>query len=68
MTLGEQIKAIRGDRTVKEVAEQIGVTPQTLSRLENGTRKPSYSLLLRLVRELGVRVSEDDSDDAPRAA
>ena len=62
MTLGEQIKAIRGDRTVKEVAEQIGVTPQTLSRLENGTRKPSYALLLRLVRTLGVRVSEDDSD------
>lgn len=58
MTLGEQIKAVRGDRKVKELAKELGISPQMLSRLENGKRRPSYQLMKVLVEKLGLDLAE----------
>lgn len=41
-------------RTQKELAEEIGVTPQMISQYVNGKSHPSFSLLTSMARKLGV--------------
>ena len=40
----------------KELAERVGVNPQTIGFLERGDYSPSVELALRLAREFGVTV------------
>ena len=60
-------RAARG-WTQEFVAKQIGVTPELISMMENGQRRPSYEVLLKLEdlfqmnhRDLFAEVSDSGS-------
>lgn len=55
-SLGCILKAARKDRelTREQLAEIINITPRYLMSIENENKKPSYDVLFRLVRELGI--------------
>lgn len=54
--LGGILKSARKAKGLsrEKLAESLGVSPRYLSSLENESKKPSYHLLYRLVRELGI--------------
>ena len=55
--LGATIKAIRKSRglTQTQLAGLLKITPRYLKCIENSGRKPSYDLLTRIIRELGIQ-------------
>jgi transcriptional regulator with XRE-family HTH domain len=63
--VGPRLRTVREQRgmTLTEVAHRTGVSKSTLSRLENGQRKPSLELLLPLAQI--YRVPLDDLVGAP---
>jgi transcriptional regulator with XRE-family HTH domain len=63
--VGPRLRAVREARgtTLTEVAAQTGISKSTLSRLENGQRRPSLELLLPLAS--AYRVPLDDLVGAP---
>lgn len=61
--VGPRLRRARGERTLREVAEQTGISTSTLSRLESGLRKPTLELLLPLTQ--AYRVPLDDLVGAP---
>lgn len=50
--IGERIKELRNARkmTQNEFADRINVTKSMVSAYENGTRLPSYDVLIKIVR------------------
>lgn len=42
--------------TQKELSERTGITQADISRIENGTRNPSLSMMKRLARGLGMQL------------
>lgn len=54
--ISDTIKALRTAKrlTQSEFAERIGVTKSTVSAYENGTRLPSYDVLIRVTRVFHV--------------
>ncbi len=54
--LGNVLKSARKDKglTREQLAEIINITPRYLMSIENENKKPSYDVLFRLVRELGI--------------
>lgn len=50
MTIGDNLRALRADSgmTQEQVAEQLGVTRQTLSSYESGRTRPDIDMLVRL--------------------
>ena len=63
--VGPRLRRVREQRgvTLTEVANQTGISKSTLSRLENGQRRPSLELLLPLAQT--YRVPLDDLVGAP---
>lgn len=63
--VGPRLRRIRGRRgvTLADVSEQTGISKSTLSRLENGQRRPTLELLLSLAQT--YRVPLDDLVGAP---
>jgi transcriptional regulator with XRE-family HTH domain len=63
--VGPRLRKVREQRgaTLTEVAERTGISKSTLSRLENGQRRPSLELLLPLAQV--YRVPLDDLVGAP---
>jgi transcriptional regulator with XRE-family HTH domain len=63
--VGERLRTIRNERglTLTAAANTTGISKSTLSRLENGERKPSLELLLPLAQ--AYRVPLDDLVGAP---
>lgn len=66
--LGARLRALRvGKRLLaKEVAARAGVSPEYLSRLENGRVSPTVATLTRIMRELGepvIRALSSVDDD-----
>lgn len=59
-TLGKRIAALRRDKGLKqdELAQQLGVTPQAVSKWENDQTCPDITLLPQLAKILGVSVDE----------
>ena len=58
----EMGKKIRYYRTMEALgqgtlAEQIGITPQYLSKIEHGRARPSMDLVFRIADKLQVKVS-----------
>lgn len=49
-SLGDKLKALRGTRSVAEVAREIGISQSALSMYENGQRIPRDSIKIRLAR------------------
>lgn len=58
--LGARLRTLRerAERTLSEVAEATGISASTLSRLEQGSRRPVLDLLLPLAREYRVSLDE----------
>jgi transcriptional regulator with XRE-family HTH domain len=57
-TAGEQLRAWRGERTMREAAAVIGCDPSHISLLENGRRKkPGLDLAQRLQEIAGIPLS-----------
>jgi transcriptional regulator with XRE-family HTH domain len=54
--LGHILKSARKDKglTREQLAEILSITPRYLMSIENENKKPSYDVLFRLVRELGI--------------
>lgn len=46
--IAEKLKALRGNRTQKEVGDAVGVTAMAISQYEQAERIPSDSIKLRL--------------------
>lgn len=76
-SLGDVLKAARKSRKLsrEKVAESVGISPRYLSSLENEGKKPSYNLLYRLVRTLGMSADtifypeiENESDEITQFA
>lgn len=67
-TLGKRIAALRRDRGLKQddLAQQLGVTPQAVSKWENDQTCPDITLLPQLARILEVSVDELLSGKAPQ--
>jgi len=53
-----KIRRMSGGMPQKELAENAGVTRQTIVAIENGKCNPSVKLALRLARVLAVRVED----------
>jgi len=53
MLIEERIKR---KKTQKELAEEIGVKPSSLSRLESGSHSPSLAYLSKIAEALGRRL------------
>lgn len=46
--VGERLKALRGNRSQKEVADALGVTTMAISQYETGDRMPRDEIKVRL--------------------
>jgi transcriptional regulator with XRE-family HTH domain len=55
-SLPVKLRALRASRnwTVEHAAQEIGLTPDTLSRVERGVRHPRATTLSRIARAYGV--------------
>lgn len=67
-TLGKRIAALRRDKGLKQddLAQQLGVTPQAVSKWENDQTCPDITLLPQLAQIMGVSVDELLSGKAPQ--
>jgi len=56
ITIGTVIKPIRqqADITMERLAERTGITERYLYRIENEGKNPSFDVLYKLIRELGI--------------
>lgn len=59
MTSGERVKKIRksNNMTLEKFGERLGVTKQTVSRIENGINSLTEQMLLSICREFNVNES-----------
>ena len=55
-TLGDIIKAARqkSGLTIEELANRLDITERYIYRIENQGKKPSFDILYKLIRELGI--------------
>ena len=60
MTIGKRISALRREKELKQddLAQQLEVSPQAVSKWENDQTCPDISLLPKLAQTLGVTVDE----------
>ncbi|WP_309131234.1 XRE family transcriptional regulator [Brevibacterium sp.] len=65
--MGPRLRAARKSRdwTLDYLAGRAGMSVSTLSRLESGKRQASLELLVPLTRELGIRIDDLLSTEAP---
>jgi len=56
--LGKTIKALRGTRTQREIAETAGIPISTLSKIEQARQIPRNDTFGKIARGLGLSVSE----------
>lgn len=56
MSCGERVRKIRKEKelTLEKFGEKVGVTKQTVSRIENGVNSLTEQMLLSICREFGV--------------
>lgn len=68
MDIGKKIKMLRASKSVtqEKLAQELSVTPQAVSRWENGSAMPDITLLPALSVYFGVRIDDffELSDDA----
>ena len=57
--LGETLRAARGTRSLDEVAQHAGISPETLRKIEAGRLPaPAFGTVVCLSRALGVPLSD----------
>lgn len=67
--VGRRLREARDRATLTQaaLAEEVGIEPDTVSRMERGTRIPSLPMLARLARALDTTVSALTETDEERA-
>lgn len=55
--VGERLRRLRGDRTLKEVAEAVGITPSALGMYEQNRRNPRDGIKRALAAYYGRSVA-----------
>lgn len=62
MSIGTKLKSIRKekDMTLRQVADNMGCSPQLISQYENGKRTPKLETIQKLATALGVSLAELD--------
>ena len=58
---GELVREYRGKKTLKELGDEIGITPAYLSDIENGNRFPSKDKLEKLIKVFDLRDKRKDN-------
>ncbi len=53
-TLGAEIRAYRGEESLRSVAERVGITPSYLCDIENGRRAPAADTLRLIAVVVGA--------------
>jgi len=53
-----KLKALRGTRSQREVARELGITRQMLSAIETGERTPSLELANKIAAFYGVPIED----------
>lgn len=53
-----RLAELRGDRTQADVAKALHIDRSTYAHIENGTRRPSLVLAIKIARYYGVPVEE----------
>jgi len=58
--LGQIIKQIRNRKNLKreELAELAGISPRYLARIENEGQRPSYRVIYKITRSMGISADE----------
>jgi transcriptional regulator with XRE-family HTH domain len=72
--LGRTLRAVRGSRSLHDVAAAADISPETLRKIESGRiATPAFFTIIALCRaldlsadELAAAATEDTSDDPPR--
>lgn len=54
--IGERLKKLRGDRTIRQVAEDLGISYSAISMYENGERAPRPAVMVKLADYYGTTV------------
>ena len=57
---GELVKEYRGKKTLKELGDEIGITPAYLSDIEKGNRFPSKDKLDKLIKVFDLKDEKED--------
>ena len=57
-TIGKKLKKLRGEKTVKEVAEALGVTRQSIWNYENDIRVPRDEMKIKIAKLYNSSVQE----------
>ena len=58
---GELVKEYRGEKTLKELGNEIGISSAYLSDIEKGNRIPSKDKLDKLIKIFGLKDKEKDN-------
>lgn len=58
MTIGEKLVRLRGEKTQKTVAEDLGISISALSMYETDSRVPRDSIKIRLADYYGVNIGD----------
>lgn len=56
MSVGQKLKKLRGNRTIEEVAEQVGISDSALKMYEIDERIPRDGIKVRIAAFYGVSV------------
>lgn len=56
--IGENVRRLRGNRTMVWLANEVGTYATNISRIENAEDMPGAGLLLRVAKALDVSVDE----------
>lgn len=58
MSIGEKLKKLRAEKTLKEVAAEVEITAQALSNYENDLRVPRDETKMKLAKYFNKSVEE----------
>ena len=58
MTIGEKLVRLRGEKTQKKVAEDLGISISALSMYETDSRVPRDSIKIRLADYYGMNIAD----------
>lgn len=58
MSVGERLRALRGERTQEEISKELGITKSSYAIYERGERTPRDEVKVRISKYYGVSVQE----------
>ncbi|EHS1527409.1 helix-turn-helix domain-containing protein [Listeria monocytogenes] len=56
--MSNNLKELRGERSKASVARSLGITPQHLGYIEDGSRNPSLTLMFNIAKLYNRKVDE----------